>query len=197
MKASGTFFYPERFVLTDRVFADENRFYVLGEFDEDLENGLVWALTKKIEELKSKKDASIDVYINSYGGDAYLCLHLVELFEIAKRNDITVRTIVPAVALSAGSMLAVAGTKGERYIAKNAEHLVHYGQFDGSRKTTPLQIDRTSERWKRWTKTLIRHYQTYAEIPDLEEHLKDDDFWIESGKCIKWKLADKYMSDLH
>lgn len=181
---------------TGRVFQDGENFYVLGVFDDEMENGLVWALTAKINELKSKRDASITVYINSPGGSGPLVMHLVGLFELAKRNNIIVRTVVTDMAYSAGSMLAVAGSKGERFINRTAEHLVHYGQFDGFRKTTPLQIERGADRWKRWTKTMVNHYKAYATIPDLEEKIKDDHFWIPSSKCIKWGLADKYMEEL-
>lgn len=181
---------------TGRVFQDGDNFYVLGVFDDEMENGLVWALTAKINELKSKRDASITVYINSPGGSGPLVMHLVGLFEVAKRHNITVRTVVTDMAYSCGSILAVAGSEGERYINRTAEHLVHYGQFDGWRKTTPLQIERGSERWKRWTKTLLGHYEKYAKIPDLAEHMKDDDFFIPADKCIKWGLADKYMEEL-
>lgn len=177
-------------------YVDDNRFYILGEFNDSLRDGLIVPLTKKINDLSRVREASIEIYINSNGGDGYLCMHLVELLELAKRRGITVKTIVPAIALSSGSILAVAGSVGHRYISRSAEHLVHYGQFDGYRKQTPLQIDRGTARWKRWTKTILNHYQKYAAVPDLEEHIKDDDFWIPADKCIKWGLADKFMEEL-
>lgn len=181
---------------SNRVFADGEIFYVLGEFDNEMRDGLIWSLTHKIQDLATKRDATITVYIDSNGGQAYLCIHLVMLFELAKKKGIIVKTIVPSHAFSCGSLLAIAGTKGERYIGRDAEHLVHHGTFDGHYKTTSLQLDRHTEHWKRWTKALIRHYQTYAAIPDLEAHLKDDDFYIPADKAIKWGLADKYVEDM-
>jgi len=181
---------------SQRVFSDDNRIYIIGEFDEEMENGLVWYITKKIKELKDRKDAELEVYINSPGGNGYLLVHLVELLEQAKREGITVKTIVTGHAYSCGSLLAVVGTPGHRYISKYGEHLLHYGSFDGGRKYTPMQIDRDSARWKRWTKQLLKHYEKYAEVPDLEEHMKDDNFWVQASDCIKWKLADKYIEEL-
>lgn len=173
-----------------------NKFYILNKFDDDLQEGIIVPLTDKIEHLSQQRNAVIDVYINSTGGDYSLCRHLVSLFELAKKKEIKVRTIVPSLACSAGSMLAVAGTKGERFIDRSAEHLIHYGQFDGSRKTTPLQIERNAQRYRRHNKAMIKHYQKYCEIPDLEDHLRDDDFWIPAQRCIKWGIADKYMEEL-
>lgn len=180
----------------ENEYHDGNRFYILGEFNDDLQKGVIIPLTNKISELADRRNAEVEFYINSNGGDGHLCMYLVALFELAKKRDIKVKTIVPSIALSAGSILAVAGTKGERYIAGGAEHLVHYGQFDGYRKTTPLQIERGTERWKRWTNSLLEHYKKYCSIPELEEHLKDDDFWVPAAQCIEWGLADKYMEEL-
>lgn len=153
-------------------------------------------MTKKIQELSTLKESSIEVYINSYGGLTDVCFHIVALVEMAKAKGITVKTIVVGSAYSAGSMLAITGTKGHRYIDKNAEHLIHYGEFDGYRKSTPTQVDRGSARFKRHALNLLNHYKKYSNVPDLEEHIKDDFFWIDAKSCIKWKLADKYMEQL-
>jgi ATP-dependent protease ClpP protease subunit len=177
------------------AFSDDNRFYLLGEFGDEMKWSIIVPLTKKIEDLKKVKDASLEIYISSHGGDGYLVTHIIELLEIAKRNDIKVKTIVTSHAFSAGSMLAVVGTKGERYISRMAEHLVHYGSI-GTGERTPAQIERSTDYKKRWFKLMVAHYKKYSNIPDLEEHIKDDLFFIPADKCIKWGLADKYMEEL-
>jgi ATP-dependent protease ClpP protease subunit len=177
-------------------FSKENNFYILGEFSDELHESIVIPFTEKIQQLSKTKDSSIVFYINSCGGSSWICMHLVSLFELAKSKGIKIKTVVPSMAFSAGSILAVAGTEGERYIAHNGEHLIHYGEFDGWRKTTPLQIDRNSEFWKRHTKNMLNHYKKYCKIPNLENHLKDDNFFIEAKKCIELKIADKYMEEL-
>ena len=178
------------------IYRDENRFFITGIFDKDMESATISQLRKEIETQEEKKDGLLEFYISSDGGYAYVLIQLVELMELAKRRGITVRTIVTSHAYSCGSLLAVAGTKGERYISRYAEHLAHYGQFDGYRKSTPLQVERQAEQSKRWTKTILEHYKRYCDIPNLEEQLKDDAFWIPADKAIKWGLADKYTEDL-
>lgn len=174
-------------------FNDENRFYILGNFDEQCFKHIVIPFTKKIEDLSKEKEASVEFYINSRGGDGWLLFHLVALFERAKAKGIVVKTFVPTIAFSAGSMLAIAGTKGERYISPMAEHLPHYGTVYGWPKKTPLQLERESAYYKRWFKKGIDHYKKYSNIPKIEEELKDDSFFIPASKCIRWGLADKYM----
>lgn len=178
------------------VYRDENRFYIAGEFNKDMEAGVVSQLRAEIEKQADRKAGLIELYISSNGGNAYVLIQIIELVELAKRKGVKVRTIVTSHAYSCGSMLAVTGTKGERYISRYAEHLVHYGQFDGYRKSTPYQIERDAERFRRWTKTILSHYERYCEIPDIAEHLKDDFFWIPADDAIKWGLADKYAEDL-
>lgn len=177
-------------------FSSENKFYILGDFRDELKSTIVYPLTEKIDKLSKVKDATIEIYISSNGGDGYLVTHIIELVELAKRKGITVKTIVTSHAFSSGSMLAVVGTKGERYISRMAEHLIHYGTITSGSESTPTQIERNAGFKQRWFKVLLNHYQKYSNIPDLSEHIKDDTFFIPAPQCIKWGLADKYMDDL-
>lgn len=178
---------------TSKYFSG-NKFFIVHSFNNDLRDGMVIPLTNKIEELAAqKKPAPLEIYINSHGGDGELCLHIVSLLEMAKSRGVTVRTYVTQVAHSAGSIVAMVGSPGERYISRRAEHCVHYGTQYGWPEHTPLQIDRNTQKKRRWFKTLKQLYEQYAEIPDLDEMLKDDSFFVTAQQAIKWKLADKYM----
>lgn len=172
-------------------FADGNQFFILGEFDKSINEEIVLPLTKKIKELEKQRDAEIEIIINSNGGDSGICMHLVDLIEIAKRKDIMVKTVVRHYAFSAGSMLAAAGSPDHRYIAPAAEHLIHYGTINGWSNHTPTQLERESKFFQRWFKSIAAHYRKYANVPDLEKHIKDDNFFIDAKTAIRWKLADK------
>ncbi|WP_410657851.1 ATP-dependent Clp protease proteolytic subunit [Amycolatopsis sp. lyj-112] len=179
-----------------RVFNEGSTFYVLGEFDDDMRNGLVVPLTEKINELASQRDAVIDVWVSSTGGDAFLCMDLVQRFELAKSRGIIVRTIVTSHAYSAGSMLAVTGTPGERYIASSAEHLIHYGTQWGYLVKSPREVERNAQHQTRWFETCVKHYERYAKVPKLRDHLRDDLFFVSADDAIAWKLADKELGEL-
>lgn len=173
----------------------EDNVFFIGDFDDSLERDVIIPLTLEIQKQAKMKEGQIDLYINSFGGYGHLVMHLIELVEAAKRQDVVVRTIVPNAAFSAGSMLAVTGTRGERYISKHADHLVHYGSI-ASFETTPKQI----ERWKKWKERQfqysITHYEKYCSIPDLKENIQDDGFFVTARDSIRWGLADKYMDKL-
>lgn len=176
------------------MLRNEGNLFYTGDFDESLEDMMI-PLIQEIQKQKVLKYGRIDLYINSFGGYAHVVNALVELVENAKSEDITVRTIVPSIAFSAGSMLAIAGTPGHRYIARTAEHLVHYGNI-GSSESTPTQVERYNK-WKtRDFKNTLAHYKKYCNIPNIEEHLKDDGYFVTASEAIKWGLADHYMNKL-
>lgn len=180
----------------DLVYVNKNTYFINGTFNDEMRSQVIWNLEKHINELKEKKNPILTFYISSHGGNGYLLLDIVSLFERAKANGIIIRTIVTSHAYSAGSMLAIAGTKGERYISEYAEHLAHYGSFDGVTKYTPLQVEREYEHTKRWNDTMIKHYNKYSKIPDIKNKLKDDSFFITAAESIEWGLADKYDTEI-
>lgn len=173
----------------------EDNVFFIGDFDDTLEQYVVSPLTAEILKQAKEKDGRIDLWITSYGGYVHLATHLVELVEYAKRQGVTVRTIVPSTAFSAGSMLAIAGTPGERYIGRNADHLIHYGQI-GSAETTEEQIKRYTK-WKtKMFRANIAHYEKYANVPDLANKISDDGYFVTAAEAIRWKMADKYIEKL-
>lgn len=173
---------------------EDNAFFI-GDFDDALENTILIPLTREISRQAKEKEGRIDLYINSCGGYLHLVNHMTELVEIAKRSGVVVRTIVPDIAFSAASMLAITGTVGERYIGRRAEHLIHYGQIM-SFETTEEQIDRFAAHKRRRFRGNLEHYEKYCEIPDLNQKMLDDGYFVTASQAIKFKMADKYMERL-
>lgn len=174
---------------------NEDNVFFITDFDDNAEMDLVVPLTREIQHQSKLKDGRIDLHITSVGGYAHLMEHVLTLVESAKRLDIVVRTIVPSMAFSAGSMLAVAGTPGERYIGRNGEHLIHYGQIM-SFETTPKQVERFRKWKERQFKKNLEHYKKYCEIPELDKEMLDDGWFVPARQAIQWKMADKYTDKL-
>lgn len=173
----------------------EDNVFFIGDFDDSLERDIVLPLTLEVSKQSERKNGRIDLYINSMGGYGHLLYHMVELVEAAKRQDVTVRTIVTNSAFSAGSMLAITGTPGERYISRNGSHLIHYGSI-ASYETTPEQIARYTKMKNDFFKSNVALYKKYAKVPNLEQKIADDGFFVSASESIKWALADKYMDKL-
>lgn len=173
----------------------EDNLVYIGEFDEQMEDVLSLELVKTIQEQERLADGRIDFYINSYGGLADVAFHVVELMEYAKTQGVTIRTIVTSAAYSCGSIVAVAGTHGERYISENGQHLAHYGRI-GSVNETPTQTQRNSKRSLDFFNQIYKHYEKHCDIPDLETKISDDGWFISAKEAKKWKMADHYMNRL-
>lgn len=172
----------------------EDNIFVIGDVDDDLERISI-PLAKQVVEQSQLVNGRIDMWVNSYGGYTHISSHIIALMNVAKRQGVTVRTIVPSLALSAGSLIAIAGTPGERYIERDAEHLIHYGTV-GSMEQTPEQIERSRGYKDRSFKSIIKHYEKFSEVPDLQNKIADDGFFVPANLCLKWKLADKYIDKL-
>lgn len=175
---------------------NEGNTFIFNDFDDSMESSIVLPLTLEVQKQSQLKNGRIDLWVNSFGGYAHLVGHLIELIEIAKSNGVVVRTIVPSVAFSAGSMLSISGTPGERFIGRDAEHLIHYGRTMGTAEETPKQIERYAAWKSRGFKSSLAHYKKYSNVPNLDVEMLDDGYFVPANKCIKYGLADKYMDKL-
>lgn len=173
---------------------NEGNVFTLFDFDDNMEANVPLALIEEIQKQRQLRNGRIDLYINSFGGYKHLVFQIISLLEVAKRDGVVVRTIVPDIAYSAGSILAISGSPGERYIERGAEHLVHYGST-GSHETTPEQAARNFAQKQTSFRAILNHYKKYTKIPhdELDRLMSDDSAFIPASKCIKWGFADKYM----
>lgn len=70
---------------------------------------------------RSKQDI-VPIVIDSYGGDVYALLSMIDAINHCK---LPVATIVEGKAMSCGAILFTCGTEGHRYIGPNATVLIH------------------------------------------------------------------------
>lgn len=174
-----------------------NVFYI-GEFDGEMEQNILTALVTETQKQSELRDGRLDLYVNSYGGVKDIADHVVQLMEVAKAHEVTVRTIITGAAYSAGSMVAVAGSEGERYMAKTSLHLVHYGaSMIASR--SPVEAERNHTVDKLFYRQVKNHYRNYCEIPDdiLDAGLDIDMWHITYAEAKRWKMCDKPLDRLN
>lgn len=173
---------------------DGNIFYI-GDFDDSTEDEITIPLIREIQEQRDLEEGRLDLYINSFGGHSHFVGSLIELIELAKRDGIVVRTVVPALAWSAGSMLAIAGTPGERYISRSGVHMIHYGTSQGGAPSSPREAKRWAAAQVREFDLMVKHYKKYgnSSLP-IDNEIETDGWTIPAEKCIKWGLADHYMT---
>lgn len=166
--------------------------FIIGDIEDDIPEQLFLPLTEAVETQSNLKDGKIVMYVNSHGGYSHFAFHVVELMEIAKRNGVIVQTVVMDQACSAGSVISVAGTPGERYASPGARFLIHYG-YAGTWASTPKNAERYNKEVYDHFGRVHDHYHYYCDIPDLEEHMADDNWFLDFKAAKKYKLFDKHI----
>jgi ATP-dependent protease ClpP protease subunit len=174
-------------------FMESNNIFINGDFDDSIMKNIIPKLLKEIDIQADKKTPKIKIYIDSRGGYVNVLLNLLALIEIAKKKDIIIETYVFSRAYSCGSILACAGTKGNRYISYNAEHLCHLGMGDPGQVINDTELERGAERIKFHFDRIRMLYKKYADVLNLEEVIKNDNYFIRGNDIIKNGLADKYV----
>jgi ATP-dependent Clp protease protease subunit len=108
----------------DLKLLENSVFFLTGEIaEENVEKCIKW-LT--YENLDTKAEKVLTLYVNSTGGDLYQALALID---VMTTSQYTVRTIGIGTVMSAAFLIVASGSKGERYLAQNTSCMCH--QFAG------------------------------------------------------------------
>ena len=128
-------------------------------------------------------------YINTPGGSVTAGMSIYDTMQYIKSD---VSTIVMGQAASMGSLLAMAGTKGKRFILPNARHMCH--QPSGGTQGMASDIEITFNELKRWKKVLVDIYamHTGKDLATLEKDM-DRDTFMSAEEAVAYGLADSIM----
>lgn len=129
-------------------------FPVVTKFQGDFTEESVGSFCSRLMDVENQAiDAEQDIIpisIDSYGGDVYALLNLIDTIEDLKTR-FTVATILEGKACSAGAVFFTCGTQGHRYMGKNATFMVHnaFGGAHGSPqdiKIAAKEIERQNDK---------------------------------------------------
>jgi ATP-dependent Clp endopeptidase proteolytic subunit ClpP len=113
----------EEFNAEDRIglrLLENNVHFLTGDIEaENVNQTIQWIVYENLNPGLNKK---LTLYISSMGGDLYSAFGLID---IIKNSQLPVRTIGIGPVMSAAFMIFVAGTKGERYVARNTALMCH------------------------------------------------------------------------
>lgn len=177
-------------------YVNGNRVYIHGGFDDTIIENVIPYLYNLIDQQSNLKNGKIVFSINSVGGRSDTLRSLLSLIEQAKEKKVIIETYVESVAYSCGSVLAMSGTKGYRYIAIWGSHLIHYGLAYASGRT-PTNFQRDVEHatfYKNIDKELYLYY-TKLTLDQVNKLMEQDSSYLYADECIKYGLADKLIGD--
>lgn len=93
-----------------------------GEFSEESAAKFRAELNMAESHARASKQDVIPIIIDSFGGDVYALLSMIDAIDSCK---IPVATIVESKAMSAGGILFTCGAEGHRYMGPNATVMLH------------------------------------------------------------------------
>lgn len=178
---------PRNFMADNNVYiqdeiTDENCAYLIGD---------LYSFIMADENVGKE----LNFIINTPGGSAYVMNEISALITMAKLRNIKVVTWVLGFAASAGSVIAVQGD--ERWMAKNAIHMIHFGSMiEFFTKETELakSFKFNKEYSKRINQIYLEHCPnlTPERLAELEE---DEQGKLFAEDCKKLGLCDGIIED--
>tara|TARA_Y100000310_G_scaffold344725_1_gene459067 strand:- start:1337 stop:1951 length:615 start_codon:yes stop_codon:yes gene_type:complete len=133
----------------------------------------------------------IPVFIDSYGGQVYSLLNMVDMIE---KSELPVATIIEGKAMSCGAILAACGTKGQRYVAPHATIMIHdvsSGSFGKAEeiKASAKEVERLNKMiYKKLAQSCGKDDKYFW---DLVHKKGRADWYLTPKDLVKYKLADK------
>jgi ATP-dependent Clp protease protease subunit len=135
-------------------------------------------------------DKDIFMYINSPGGLVTAGLAMYDTMQFVKCD---ISTLVIGQACSAGSLLAMAGTKGKRYALKNSRIMIHQPSGGASGQATDILIH--AEEITKIKKKLNQMYadHTGQTIETINDAMERDKF-MSPEEALEFGLVDKIIA---
>jgi ATP-dependent Clp protease protease subunit len=165
----------------------KDRIIFLGGQIEDTMANLIIAQLLFLQSEDSKKEISL--YINSPGGSVTSTLAIVDTMKFIKPD---VSTYCVGIAASGAALVLSAGTKGKRFILKNAEVMIHQpiGGAEGQATDIAITAKHILKTRENLNKMLAENTgQSLSKIDtDVER-----DFFMTADEAKKYGIVDKIL----
>jgi ATP-dependent Clp protease protease subunit len=134
-------------------------------------------------------DKDIFMYINSPGGLVTAGMAMYDTMQFVKCD---ISTLVIGQACSAGSLLAMAGTKGKRYALRNSRIMIHQpsGGYSGQATDILIHAEEISKIKKKLNQMYADH--TGQPLKVIDEAMERDKF-MSTEEALEFGLLDKII----
>jgi ATP-dependent Clp protease protease subunit len=134
-------------------------------------------------------DKDISIYINSPGGDVYSGLAIYDTMQFIKPQ---ITTICFGVAMSMGSLLLTAGTKGKRLALPNSRILVHQPSAGFEGQSTDIEIHAREILDMR--RRIDAIYAKHTGQPQEQVHIDlERDRFFRADQAVEYGLIDRVI----
>ncbi len=165
---------------------DTHTFVLNGEIDAD---NIAGAIRWLIYENASDEEKELTLYINSTGGLLNDAFGLIDMMRNSKH---TIKTVGLGNVMSSAFLIFAAGTRGHRYIAKNASILSHQYSEELSEtkhhdiKSFSKECDNTNQRMV----SLLKECSDLSTTEIKRKLLPASDVWLTAEEIVELGIAD-------
>lgn len=132
---------------------------------------------------------TINIYINSPGGNIYDCLGLYDLIQHLKKQGVIIRTVNVGLAASAAAILLLCGSEGHRESFPNCRVLLHQPSSGTYGTVTDMTIElKECQELKDILNNIIEKHTCKKILDHIER-----DFWLDAEKAKELKVIDKIL----
>jgi ATP-dependent Clp protease protease subunit len=163
------------------------RIIFLGTPIDDQVANLVVAQLLHLESEDPEKDISI--YINSPGGSIYSGLAIYDTMNFVKPD---IATMCVGVAMSMGSLLLAAGTKGKRAVLPNSRILIHQPSAGFEGQSTDIEIHAREILNVRASIDEIYAQHTGLSQEQVRQDMERDRFFT-AEQAVEYGLVDRVL----
>lgn len=164
-----------------------NRIVFLGTPINDQISNLIVAQLLYLNQ--EDRDAPIQMYINSPGGQVYSGLAIYDTMQMISNP---VSTVAVGVTASFGTILLTAGTKGQRYALPHATLHMHQplGGASGQASDIEIQAKEILRLKSRLNEILSKHTGQSLEVIDSDT---ERDFYMDAKSAVDYGLIDQVL----
>jgi ATP-dependent Clp protease, protease subunit len=155
--------------------------------DEQIAN-LIVAQLLHLESQDPDKDISI--YVNTPGGSIYAGLAIYDTMNFVKPE---IQTICMGVAMSMGSLLLTAGTKGKRFALPNSRILIHQPSAGFEGQSTDIEIHAREILKIRERIDEIYAHHTGQPLEQVHTDMERDRFF-KADEAVEYGLIDRVLA---
>lgn len=160
---------------------------VRGEFSEEMAEDFAHAFNAA----ENTGQEIIPVVIDSYGGDVYALMSMIDVMQASTK---TVATIVTGKAMSAGAVLLTCGTEGYRFASPNATVMIHSAWetgLSGNADEVKVGADELMRLNKRLLEVMAKNCgQEKDYFTKIMVQKKNTDWYIQAKDALKHNIVN-------
>lgn len=168
----------------------ENSIHFLdGEITEDnINEAIRWIVYENVNSITPKV---LTLYINSLGGSLYDAFALIDVMNKSKHS---IRTIGVGSVMSAAFLIFISGTRGERYIGKNAGIMCH--QYSDAPEGKHHDLKAQMKEGENCHQRMIDILRTTTDLPVTKikgKLLHATDVYLTADEALALNVADHIL----